>query len=737
MRQVATVLFALSLVGCGAAPAVTRETTTVSASPAPEEPPPPPRLLDEEEAARTYAQAMQVHVRANELRSQCVDGDDPPACDQAQQLYGLAADTWRALVDGRPGNETAEWIYMLSQALFQSGRFEAAAEAADRYLSTGATEWRSRSAALLLEARERAWSESGVRLRDEAPSAQGDPPEVRPMEMPPPVQRLVDARARALEVMTELGEDASARRSLALTNALVLYRYGHWERAQPMLRALLDEGCAGPGAWDGGATAWRTLRAIAQALGRFDAVQALGEEVERRSCDFGAPRPTCGPASEHPRCLARADRVAWRLRGGMQFLERARGARGAEVRQLATRAAEAFLAALEVEGELDARGRITALVEAVRAFRMANDMERAASIDARIVRETDPRAFDEGDRAFAIGALGAALDRQLEAALEARDSARVVDLSPRIVAPDLDIPELADARARARAALPEALVALGRHADASRAYAALATAASDPAARREAELRAALALVPARGCAQAVRPLRAFVTAQREQEGAQDAVVRALWQLVECARPGSREHASAIDEVVQAGERGGLGDEARQLVARATFLVIDRDFDAVTQIQIVVPPGENIEDLAGNLREQLAAPSERVRELLEAYARVERFGIGPWAVAARQRSGAALEALDRAIGAARWELPNDLTSQRRTLNAATFAQIQRITERRAAEILRSQAVPIRCRAAAYYQRAIEMAGVAAVESEEVRLARERLAALELPDRCPR
>lgn len=692
----------------------------------------PARILDEEEAEQTHLQAMQLHVRAEERRRLCEEGDEA-ACGQVRQLFELTADTWRALIEGRPDNEAAEWSFMLAQARLHSGRNDAAAEAADHYLALGAPEWRTQAAQLLVTARER--SLEGVLVRETAPRAEGDPPVLRALEIPAPLQQLSDARARLAEVLAESGADPAARRAIALENALVLHRYGHWERAQEALRPLLDEGCAGEGAWEGGAIAWRALREIASSLRRHDAVRALGDDVERRSCDFGGTAPVCDDSSEHPRCLAIADRVAWRLRGGILFLQRAEQARGAERSQLAIRAGEAFLAALELEGELDARGRIIALVQASGAFRMAGAAPRAAEVDERIVREVHPAAIDEMHRALALTALASALSRQLEAALAASSHERVAAIAPAILAPALDRPALAEQRSRARSALPEALVALGRHADASQAFTALAAADGDPSVRREAELRAALALVPARNCSAATRPLRAFVTAHAAEAGAHDGVVRALWQLAECQRSGSRQHLAALEEVAQI-ERAGLGAEARGYVAEATFRLVDREFESATRHRLQVPAGENVEDLTPNLREQLAGPTERVRELLQGYARVELLGVGRWSAAARQRSGAALEALERAVLEASWELPLDLQRQRRTLNAANFAQIQRIVELRSAELLRAQAVIIRCRAAVHYRRAVQIAGAAGVDSPEAQAARERLGAMEIPARCP-
>ncbi|MCC6874919.1 MAG: hypothetical protein IT378_11495 [Sandaracinaceae bacterium] len=752
MRALGITIVGLCMIACGAASTASAPPASGQASraaPAPE----PARLLSEEEAARTHAEAMQVHVRAQELRNRCgqqseEQGDAPAgeqgaapvtavdnsACEQSQQFFGLAADTWRALVEGRPDDVVPEWLFMLAQALFHSQRFEPAAESAERYLASGAPEWRLRAAFLLVAARERALAAAGVALRDAPPEPAGDPPAVRAIDLPPALASLIDARARFAEVVAQSGDEQGRGRRALLANAMTIYHYGHWDRAREGLEAVLDAGCTGEGAWEGAADAWRALRDIGLALGRYDAVQALGARA--LACDFGLGAPSCAASASDPRCLARADRVALQLRGATQFMLRARHARPQERPQLAARAAEAYLAALD--GDLDPRGRATALVEASEAFRLAGANDRAAEVDARIVREIDTRRLDEADRPYALVSIAEALSRQLDVAIAASAHEEIVTLASRLAARDLELPELVEPRARARTALAEALAALGRHAETARAYSDLAAADSDPVRRREAELRSALALAQGRGCGAASRPLRAFVAAHRGREGAGDAVVRALWRLAECQRRGSPAHTAALEELVQATEAAGeLGFEARGHAASARFLLADAGFASATNVRIRLAAGENVEDMVTQLRDQLAGPSERVNELLAGYANVERLGDARASVAARQRSGEALEALDRAVREASWELPRDLTRQRGTLNRADYGQIQRSIELRAAEILRTQAVVFRCRAAAHYQRAIQLAGPAGLESPELAIARERLGALELPQRCPR
>jgi hypothetical protein len=687
----------------------------------------PPRLLTDEEVGQTHAQAMTVHVQAQGLLTECSDGDEG-ACRRALQFFELAADTWRALVEGRPNDASPEWSFMLAQALMALDRFEPAAEAAESYVAANAPEWRVQAARLSLSARERA--AAATTLREDPPSPEGDPPEVRAIDMPAPVASLVEARLRFAEVVSDLPDEQQAARTARLEAALVLHRYGHWERASAVLRALFESGCAGEGAWDGSATAWRTLRDMSEALGHHDAVRALGEEVTARSCDFGAGAVSCAQASDDPRCMARTDRVMSLLRGGTQWLGRARAARPSERAPFFVRAGDAFLGALEMEGELDARGRVTALEQAVSAFREAGAMDRAAEVDERIVRELDPRRFDAADRAYVNAAVASALARMLETAIAAQQNEVIVTIARRILGPQFDLPDLAAERERARAALPDALLATNRQTEAARAFADLAAASEDPNVRRQALLRSAIVL----GCAQRGRSLRAFVVEHRGEDHATDDVIQALWRLAEC----QRRSVASLEELAAAGEGvRGLSTDSRAYVAEARFALVDRDHARLTTFRIRVPVGGDVEAMVADLEAQLAEPTEQLRELAQRYAHVEELNSPRWSAAARQRSGAAFEALERAILEASYELPRDIADQRRILSPAAFEMVRRNADLRQQEILRTRTAPFRCQAVAHYQRALAIAAAANVESAEVTTARERAGAIQVPDRCPR
>jgi hypothetical protein len=248
--------------------------------------------------------------------------------------------------------------------------------------------------------------------------------------------------------------------------------------------------------------------------------------------------------------------------------------------------------------------------------------------------------------------------------------------------------------------------------------------------RRQSLLRSAMVL----SCAQASRPLRAFVTTYRGQADANDAVVTALWRIAEC----SRRSVPSLTELADAGEAAEqLGTEASEYAAGARFALVDRDFARLTRFRIRVPGGANIEDMVTALERELIEPVGQVRELVQGYARVESLNSARWSAAARQRSGAALEALERAVLAAGWELPEDVVALRRTLVPSGYDMVRRNAEQRANEILRAQSDILRCRAAAHYRRVLELAAPVSLDSEEVQFARERLGEMQIPQRCPR
>lgn len=673
-------------------------------------------------------------MQAESLSARCNAEHDAVDCSSARESYADAADAWHSLLIGRPDDPSvAEWTVQRAQALLGAGSLAEAGSTARQYLATAAadSEWRRPAAEVLVHAREQAIAEAHLELRQAAPDPEGEPPNVRPIDLPWAVALLLEARGLYLEVVPLAADTAATRRSYALDDALVLYRYGHWAEARTALQDVVDAGCSGEGAWDGAATAWRSLRDMAVTLGRYDAVAQLGRALGERGCDFGAPgTPACGDALDDPRCLARTDAISVRLRTGMVLAQRAEHAQGAERPRWASRAGEAFLASVDADPDVTPMDRVDGLMLAARAFRLG-ESDRAVEVDRRIVAEVVPARFTADEHLRAVMALSDALERLLALAHAAARHDEVVLFAARLLGADFDLPELADARAAARVALPESLVALGRHREAADAWTALAVAETDPARQRSAALASALELAAAGDCRHATVALHAFAQAHRAEAGAGDEVVRALYRFAACQREGSSARAAALDEMTAAASetRDALGLEARGYVAAAAFTRADTGFDALTRLHLTIPRGANTEALIASLTNVLSGPADDVRALLEGYDAVARINDPRWSAAAHYRAGLALESLTAAVLAATWSDPADLEAERRSLSQQSYEQLRRIVALRVAEILEAQVRPLRCRAVERFDRVVAIAAQTGLQSAEVDAARARLTAL--------
>lgn len=716
--------------GCGAAAPAAEQSAAASNRQRARELQP----LDAEEAQAAKAQALRAFVQAQTLLERCAAEHDEAVCGRARQVYRVAADTWNTLVIGRPQDpEVGEWRVQRAQALLRGGDPAEAAAAAQEYLAAGTDPtWQRAAAETLVGARERLLTAARLEARSAAPEPEGEPPAVRALEIPQPLSNLREARERYLEVVPEATDTATTRRAYALDDALLLYRYGHWPEARTALQASFEAGCAGEAGWDGAATAWRALRDMAASLGRFDAIGELGRALDERRCDFGAAgAPACGDVSDDPRCIARTDAVSVRLRTGLVLAQRAEHARGDERIRWATRAGEAFLASVDEGPDVAPIERVDGLTLAARAFRLAGS-DRAAEVDRRIAAEVVASRFGGEERLRALTALADALERSMALAHDSARHDEVVRFATRLLGPDFDQPELAGSRSSARTALPESLMALGRHREASEAWAALAAAETDAALKRAASLASALELAAGGDCRRAMVALRAFAGAHRAEAGAGDDVVRALYRYATCQREGSAARVAALDEVaaVASETHDALGAEARGYAAAAVFARADSGFDDLARLRIVIARGANSEALVAALREALRDPADEVRELLEDYDGVIRFDDPRWSMAAYLRAGLALERLADTVLTASWSNPADLEAERRTLTRQSYEQLRGIVAMRVREILETQARPLRCRAIERFDRAVAIAGRTGAQSAELDAARARLAAID-------
>ena len=721
MRPSLLALLLLSIACGGGANGQPDESPSPSTSGAEHEatPTPPPRRerLDDDAVAAARTQALSTHTMAGQAYTHCLESHEMGDCVRAQGLYGIAADTWASLLAGRADDADApEWRFMHAQALFRADRFAEAAEAFERHLDEGVSgEWQAQAQWMLIVACEHLVDEAIERgdlaRRTDPPAAAGQPPSVPSLNLPVPIARLQAARARYVEHV-EAGQDFDDHlRHYALAHALTLYRYGHWTEAEPELTALFNAGCAGDAAWDGARTAWLALRGIATGRGRLDALADLGEALESQACSFGGVAADCAADPQHPVCLARADAARIRRVGGERFMQRAQHSQGEERTRWATRAGTTYLASLETQPAPSAFTRALALSHAAAAFVLAGDATRLADVDGQLMA-LNLDDFEGSEREFAVQELAHALVRRMQFARAASDHAAVARLAPRLLDPALDTPDLTLERNRARQLLAQSQAALGHHREAAAAYHQLADATQDADVRREASLQAALEERQVEGCRRGRDGLRHFAATYTGQASAREGVVRVLWELAACERQGSDAYFTALSSLLEAHSStpGALTLETREHAAEATFRSADRDFDQVTHLRLRLPRVEEVEEFATRIPETIAEPAARVTELVQAYDAVEPLSSNEWSIAAASRSAAAVKALMDAIEHAEWELP---TSVRRTLpqlGQTTASQIHQGTEARIHELLEQQAEHLRCRAAARFSHAANMAG---------------------------
>src|SRR5690606_21384514 len=114
------------------------------------------------------------------------------------------------------------------------------------------------------------------------------PPQVRPVAMPPLVQRLAQAREMYLARVDEAHDTEKVRASYAYNNTLLLYQYGYWTHARERFANIYAKHCEGPLADETGRVAWLNRRNMAVALNQLDEVERLGSDLRERNCTFAA-----------------------------------------------------------------------------------------------------------------------------------------------------------------------------------------------------------------------------------------------------------------------------------------------------------------------------------------------------------------------------------------------------------------------------------------------------------------
>jgi hypothetical protein len=252
--------------------------------------------------------AIDHHRLAQELRA------GRPEVEQRRRAideYRLAAEHYRRYLQTYPNNPGVYDVqYALSDALYGSEQYEeSAVEYAavrdssldDRHASASARRVVEALRHLVRRAEQR--GELDVRDDPEAdvPQPEGQPPRVRPLEVPPLVQRLAQAREIYLARVPEAQDQERMRATYDYENALLLDLYGYWPQARARLLRIYEERCTGPSAHESGHVAWLALRRMAMAMSDVEDVVRLTDDLANRACTFGlgvSEQARAGSASE-------------------------------------------------------------------------------------------------------------------------------------------------------------------------------------------------------------------------------------------------------------------------------------------------------------------------------------------------------------------------------------------------------------------------------------------------------
>ncbi len=238
-------------------------------------------------------QAVRHHSEAQGLRRQSPMIIDRQRDEQAHREYEIAARAYRAYLRACPDDPDAyELRYHLADALFWSDHFEEAAQAYaevrdspldDRYLSESARRVVESLHRLVEQAEER----GELHLRSDPPEPTGEPPRVTPIQLPPLLQRLFEAREIYLARVPEAEDVERVRAGYELEDALLFFYYGRWPSARHRFLQIYDTRCSGPAADDTGRVAWEKLRDMAIAFGDIAEAERLSRQVLARGCTFG------------------------------------------------------------------------------------------------------------------------------------------------------------------------------------------------------------------------------------------------------------------------------------------------------------------------------------------------------------------------------------------------------------------------------------------------------------------
>lgn len=660
------------------------------------------------------------HRRAQRLRERsAVDGD--AATERAARAeYALAVEGYRSFLAHYPNGEGAyELGFDLADALFWSGRYAEAARAYAEVRDSPLDGRHRAGAARRVVESERRAVEGGEPALPEEPAA-------RPEPVPEALQRIARAREIYVRWIAPEDDEEHVRDAYAFNNALLVARYGYADAARRRFEALFRARCVGPRASSVGRDAFAALLDDAVRADDAARIQRLARELRERRCAFspgGPPVLEQGDCGDDPACIATTLPTLETSAQLRELRERADALRAQP--DAPDRAARAARIAAALVATVD---RNRAHHDAPAALLLAASLldqeggrgEAAMRVYRRVVDEVtdDPDPAHDEVVAEAHFQLAEAAARSFDYDRALASYATIADSRRFAASPSTTMRQR---RRDALVSIAQWTTRLGRHADAARAW----TRAAEllPAGEaREARLRAAEATLDAGDARGAGQALDAWL---REGPGG----VRA-WALRARAAEGAGDERRRVDGWTRAlaAYRASPRPQDLETAGRAALAIADALRDGLPSSAIAPGRQPSVEAYLAELGRQVSAESARARPALDGYEAAIELGHAETRILALHRQGRLYEATVRAVLAARFELPTDVTRQLRRASPAAREEVRARLQDRLRDVLDERVRPVECAAVERYVLAARLARRTSLPVPEAAAARARLAA---------
>ena len=685
--------------------------------------------------------AIQYHQQASELRGQAAArrATDPLAAVEllrrANEKYGLAVTAYTQFIQSYPNDEAAyEFRYNRADALHWSRNYAEAARAYsdvresnenDQYLAPAAyMAVKSQESAVRAAAQARqldpclairAGIPASELLDDQGspliaadvaescthPPAQGNTgpsaQQVVTLNIPDPVQALMDARIAYSNRVPQNLDDATALRDVAQVdaehpennppyrpkfaylNARTLLRYGHVDEALTLYRSILQLYCQDPLV---ARASIEDINNVYVQMGRQEDLERFAEEQQNRQCASAAPGTPAGQASGFNPTVILQNRQMRLALARFREAEQANASQAAEIYEDARRLMEEA-----VRSNRDHPQSALAMIYIAQAYERTGRFDSATQTYIRITQDFNATRNAQGQELE-----GPDLQQRITILDESNFRAgqnleRIFDYDNAIryygnLASDQRLARAEGHPARlhdALAAVAFITTNLGRWTQAAEAWRAFLPVATAGRERAEAEYRAAQIPFRAENWSEAIRSLQDYLRrSPTSADNAQFRVQAQYYIAMSNQRLGNTDaYRRALREVVTVFRASGQqpGSPAAAWAAEALYRDLDDQVSTFTRTTFTRGSGENLAQQLARLKTQLTA-------IDQAATAVVQLRGGEYSIGAITRQGEAHEHL----ATQEQQIPNliDLSSaqqaQLRTAEAA-IARVEQAADR--------------------------------------------------------